>query len=66
MKLRYPIIAALCALSAYGGYRYEASFIQGTCESSDAPTWLNGQLYVCEPYVRALQNTQRAQGERGA
>lgn len=47
MKLRYPIIAALFAASAYGGVRYEATRIQQTCEADEGATWLNGTPYLC-------------------
>jgi hypothetical protein len=47
VKLRYPIIAALLAASAYGGIRYEATRIQQTCEADSGATWLNGTPYLC-------------------
>ncbi|MFM0263308.1 hypothetical protein [Paraburkholderia sediminicola] len=47
MKLRYPIIAVLLAVSAYGGTRYEATRIQQTCEADRGATVLNGTPYLC-------------------
>ena len=45
MKLYYVI--PLLALVAYAAVRYEDARIQQTCESDNAPTVLNGSVYVC-------------------
>lgn len=50
---------------AYGGYRFEATQIQGTCEAEDTPTVLNGSTYVCLTLEQA-QRVRKALAERGA
>lgn len=51
--------------AAYGGYRFEATQIQGTCEAENTPTVLNGSTYVCLTLEQA-QRVRKALAERGA
>lgn len=49
IKIRHFIAAALLIGAAYGGYRYEATRIQQSCDDPHAVTRLNDQAYVCLP-----------------
>ena len=66
MRLRYPIIAALCALSTYFGICMEAGHIQATCDAPYAHTWINGVDYLCVSAEAVERAKSRTQGERGA
>lgn len=65
MKLRYPIIATLLAVSAYGGTRYEATRIQQTCEADRGATVLNGTPYLCLSQ-RQIDMMRSHSNDRGA
>jgi hypothetical protein len=63
--MKRTITLLLLIGAAYGGYRFEATQIQGTCEAEDTPTVLNGSTYVCLTMEQA-QQVRKALAERGA
>lgn len=53
---------AIFACGLYAGHRYEADYVHRTCESSDTPTVINGDVYIC--YPQWLIQRMREQAER--
>lgn len=63
--LKNIVTAGIVAIAAYAGYHYSQSEVERTCNDEQAPTILNGRIYVCVSLERAQANAVNPQRNNG-
>ena len=64
IRIQHLVLLGIAAGVFYGGYRYEATQIQQSCEQDDGHTVLNGTEYLC--LSQRQIEIMKAHNQRGA